>query len=85
MIPALAAPSPSAVSPTPLDNRVGILEKALRLVQGVDHQSYQFRDLYYFLEEVLPPKFRILDFDKYNGRGCPIAHLKAYCGDLAQL
>ena len=34
---------------------------------------------------MLPLKFRILDFEKYNGRGCPIAHLKAYCGDLPQL
>ena len=85
VIPAPAAPSPSAASPTPLDNRVSVLEKALRLVQGVDHQSYQFRDLCYFLEVVLPLKFHILDFDKYNGRGCPIAHLKAYDGDLAQL
>ena len=85
VIPAPAAPSPSVASPDPLDNRVGILEKALRLVQGVDHQTYQFQDLYYFPEAVLPLKFHILDFDKYNGRGCPIAHLKAYYGDLAQL
>ena len=62
-----------------------ILEKALCLVQGTDHQSYHFQDLYYFPEVVLPPKFRILDFDKYNGRGCPITHLKVYYGDLAQL
>ena len=31
-----------------------------------------------------PPKFCIPVFEKYNGKGCPIAHLKAYCGDLAQ-
>ena len=85
VIPALAAPSPLVASPDPLDNRVGVLEKALCLVQGVDHQSYQFRDLCYFPEAVLPLKFCIPDFDKYNGRDCPIAYLKAYCGDLAQL
>ena len=50
----------------------------------MDFHSYQFRDLYCFLEVVLPPKFKISAFDKYNGRGCPIAHLKAYCRDLAQ-
>ena len=85
VIPAPTAPSPSAASPDPLDNRVGVLEKGLRLVQGVDHQSYQFQDLCYFLEAVLPLKFCILDFDKYNGRSCPIAYLKAYYRDLAQL
>ena len=84
-VPAPAAPSPLAANPDPINNRVDVLEKALRIVQGADHQSYQFRDLYYFLEAVLPSKFRIPDFDKYNGRGYPVAHLKAYCGDLAQL
>ena len=54
-------------------------------MQGTDLHSYQFRDLCYFPEAVLPPKFCIPDFEKYNGRGCPIAHMKAYYGDLAQL
>ena len=34
---------------------------------------------------MFPPKFHILDFDKYNGKGCPISHLRAYYEDLAQL
>ena len=54
-------------------------------MQGTNLHSYQFQDLCYFLEAVLPPKIKIPDFEKYNGRGCPIAHMKAYCGDLAQL
>ena len=29
--------------------------------------------------------FHVPDFDKYNGKGCPISHLRAYCGDLTQL
>ena len=29
--------------------------------------------------------FCIPDFDKYNGKGCPISYLRAYCGDLTQL
>ena len=64
---------------------MGDLEKALHLVQGGDRQSYQFWDLCYFPKAVVPSKFQIPDFDKYNGRGCPISHLRAYCGDLAQL
>ena len=51
----------------------------------MDRQLYQFRDLYYFPEATLSANFHILEFDKYNGRGCLIAHLKAYCSDLAQL
>ena len=34
---------------------------------------------------MLPPNFHILDIDKYNGKGCPISHLRTYCRDLAQL
>ena len=74
-----------AANPDPINNRMDVMEKALRLVQGADHWSYQFRDLCYFPKVVLPPKFRIPNFDKYNGRGCPISHLKVYCGDLTQL
>ena len=84
-VPTPATPSPLVANPDPINNRMDVLEKALHLVQGVDLQSYQFRDLCYFLEAMLPPKFHIPVFDKYNGRGYPIAHLKAYCGDLAQL
>ena len=85
VVPTPATPSPSVANPDPINSRVDVLEKALRLVQGTDHRSYQFWDLCYFPEAVLPPKFCIPDIDKYNGRGCPVAHLKAYCGDLAQL
>ena len=85
VVPAPAVPSPLAVTPESNIDRFAVLEKALRQVQGTDHQSCQFRDLCYFPEAVLPPKFHIPVFEKYNGRGCPIAHLKAYYGDLAQL
>ena len=37
VIPALATPSLSAASPDPLGNRMGVLEKALHLVLGIDH------------------------------------------------
>ena len=37
VVPAPAAPLSSAVSPDPINNRMDILEKALRLVQGADH------------------------------------------------
>ena len=81
--PALAAPSPLAATLESNDDRFTVLEKALRQVQGMDLHSYQFSDLCYFPEAVLPPKFRIPDFEKYNGRGCPITHMKAYYRDLA--
>ena len=83
--PALAAPVSIAATSGTLHSRISVLEEALRQVQGMDRQSYQFRDLCYFLEAILPANFRIPEFEKYNGRGYPIAHLKAYCRDLVQL
>ena len=77
-------PLPVATS-DPILTRLGNLGRALHQLQGTDRQSYQFRDLCLFLEATLPAKFRILEFEKYNGRGCPILHLRAYYGDLPQL
>ena len=42
VVPAPAAPSPLAANLDPINNRMDVLEKALRLVQGTDHQTYQF-------------------------------------------
>ena len=74
-----------AANPDPINDKMDVLEKALRLVQGKDYQSCQFWNLYLFPEATLPAKFRILKFKKYNGRGCPSSHLRAYCVDLSQL
>ena len=81
-VPVLAAPVPTAVISDALLIRLGDLERALCQVQGQNCQYYQFWDLCYFPEAVLPANFRILEFEKYNGRSCPISHLKAYCSDL---
>ena len=83
--PALAAPISKATTSDTLLAWMGDLERALRQVQGQDCRSYQFRDLCYFPEATLPANFRILEFNKYNDRGCPISHLMAYCSDLVQL
>ena len=58
-----AQPLPAATS-DPVLARLGNLEIALRQVQGTDRQSYQFRDLCYFPEAILPLKFRISEFEK---------------------
>ena len=64
-----------------LHTRMGDLE---RLVRGGECQSFEFWDLCYFPEAVLPSNFHISDYDMYNGKGCPISHLRTYCGDLPQ-
>ena len=32
---------------------------------------------------VIPPKFKVLDFDKYKGVTCPETHLRSYCRKMA--
>ena len=44
--------------------------------------DYPFTDmakLYLMLDVVIPPKFKVPDFDKYKGTTCPKNHLKIYC------
>jgi hypothetical protein len=65
--------------------RMEELEKLIRKIHGQDRQLYQFRDLCCYPDAILPPDFKIPDFEKYKGKGCSIAHLKAYCGDMAPL
>ena len=84
-VPTSAAPLSSVATSDALLAKVGDLERALHQVQGTDRQSYQFQDLCNFPEATLPANFRIPKFEKYNGRGCSISHLKAYCSDLVQL
>ena len=48
VVPTPAVPSPSAANLDPINNKMDVLEKALCLVQGADHQSYQIQDLCYF-------------------------------------
>ena len=40
VVSAPAALSPPAANSDPINNRMDVLEKALRLVQGTDHQTY---------------------------------------------
>ena len=36
-------------------------------------------DLCLIPDVVIPPKFKVPDFDKYKGTTCPKNHLKVYC------
>ncbi|XP_070017529.1 uncharacterized protein [Nicotiana sylvestris] len=52
-------------------------------MQGlVGQKSVAFKDLCMFPDIHLPPSFKIPKFEKYDGHGDPIAHLKRYCNQL---
>ncbi|XP_070057951.1 uncharacterized protein [Nicotiana tomentosiformis] len=59
------------------------LEQTMRNIQGLGgHKSVSFNDLCMFPHVHLPPVFKTPKFDKYDGHGDPIAHLKRYCNQL---
>nr|XP_033514007.1 uncharacterized protein LOC117278635 [Nicotiana tomentosiformis] len=59
------------------------LEQQLKNIQGLAGQkSIAFNDLCMFPDVRLPLGFKTPKFEKYDGHGDPIAHLKRYCNQL---
>ncbi|XP_070029017.1 uncharacterized protein [Nicotiana sylvestris] len=59
------------------------MEKSLKNIQGLSGQkSVSYADLCMFPHVHLPLGFKTLKFEKYDGHGDPIAHLKRYCNQL---
>ena len=56
------------------------IEERLRAIEG--GEDYAFADmaeLYLVPIVVIPPKFKVSNFNKYKGTTCPKNHLKVYC------
>nr|XP_010313565.1 uncharacterized protein LOC104644791 [Solanum lycopersicum] len=59
------------------------LEQIIRDMQGLGgHKGISFSDLCMFPHVHLPAGFKTPKFEKYDGHGDPIAHLKRYCNQL---
>ncbi|XP_059312777.1 uncharacterized protein LOC132063979 [Lycium ferocissimum] len=59
------------------------LEQAMKNLQGLGgYKSVSFRDLCMFPDIHLPLGFKTPKFEKYDGHGDPVAHLKKYCNQL---
>ena len=55
------------------------IEERLRTIKGGG--DYAFTDMAKLClvpDVIIPPKFKVLDFDKYKGTTCPKNHLKMY-------
>ncbi|XP_075097055.1 uncharacterized protein LOC107804506 [Nicotiana tabacum] len=66
-----------------MTQRVKNLEQRLKNMQGLAGQkSISFKYLCMFLDVHLSPGFKTPKFEKYDGHGDPIAHLKRYCNQL---
>ncbi|XP_070019866.1 uncharacterized protein [Nicotiana sylvestris] len=67
-----------------MTQRVKSLEQQLKNMQGLAGQnSIAFKDLCMFPDVRLPHGFKTPKFEKYDGHGDPIAHLKRYCNQLS--
>jgi len=65
-------------------NKLEVLEERLRAIE--DERIYGFGDaigLCLVPDVVIPPKFKVLDFEKYRGTICPKSHLTMYCRKIA--
>ncbi|XP_070005382.1 uncharacterized protein [Nicotiana sylvestris] len=58
-------------------------EQSLKNMQGVSGQkSVSYSNLYMFPHVHVPVGFKMPKFEKYDGHGDPVAHLKRYCNQL---
>ncbi|KAM3303907.1 hypothetical protein P3S67_014938 [Capsicum chacoense] len=63
--------------------KVRSLEQSMRNMQGLrGPKSVSYKDLCMFSDVHLPMGFKTPKFDKYEGNGDPIAHLRCYCNQL---
>ncbi|XP_006582608.1 uncharacterized protein [Glycine max] len=60
--------------------KLDLIEERLRAIEGFgDYPFADMTDLCLVLNIVIPPKFKVPDFDRYKGTTCPKNHLKMYC------
>ena len=60
------------------------MDKKLKEIEGVnDLGSMDPRELCLNPDLVIPPKFKMLKFEKYDGTKCPENHLATYCNKMA--
>ena len=66
-----------------MQQRSSLLDKKLKEIEGVnDLRSVDPRELCLVLDLVIPPKFKMLKFEKYDGTKCPENHLATYCNKM---
>ncbi|XP_028181438.1 uncharacterized protein LOC114368326 [Glycine soja] len=60
--------------------KLDLIEERLRVVEGFgDYPFTDMTDLCLVPNVVIPPKFKVPNFDRYKGTTCPKNHLKMYC------
>ena len=67
-----------------IQQRCSLLDKKLKEIESVnDLESVDPKELSLVPNVVIPPKFKISKFKKYDGTKCPENHLATYCNKMA--
>jgi len=62
------------------EDKLEILEEMLRVIEGVSAREFgDATGLCLVPDVVIPPKFKVSEFEKYKGATCPKSHLTMYC------
>ena len=60
--------------------KVDHIRERLRVIEGGGNYGFvDMSKLCLVSNVVIPPKFKVPEFDKYKGTTCPKNHLKMYC------
>ncbi|XP_040956166.1 uncharacterized protein [Gossypium hirsutum] len=66
--------------PKQLEDRCKWLEEKFQAMENADyHRGIDAKDLSLVPDLVLLPKFKMPEFEKYNGTSCPEAHITMFC------
>ncbi|KAK8559959.1 hypothetical protein V6N12_012770 [Hibiscus sabdariffa] len=67
-----------------LEDRCGKLEELVRSMQNsATLEGIDARELSLVNDLVIPPKFKVPEFEKFTGTTCPSAHLTMYCRKMS--
>ena len=66
-----------------MQQRCSLLDKRLKEIKGVNNlRSVDPRELCLVPDLVIPPKFKMPKFEKYDGTKCLKNHLATYCNKM---
>ncbi|KAA0046903.1 Gag-pro-like protein [Cucumis melo var. makuwa] len=69
---------------TPAKQKLDVLEERLRAIEGTDvYGNIDITQLCLVPGLIIPAKFKVPKFDKYDGSTCPMSHLIMYCRKMA--
>ena len=79
-VPSPPAPVKESIPFAKDKGKIDLLEERLREVEGLDNYPFSdLADLCLVPDIVIPPKFKVPDFDKYKGTTCLRENLWMYC------